>query len=257
MGILNVTPDSFYDGGRYSTLDSIIARIEQIISEGADIIDIGAYSSRPGARHISTKEELQRLLPAIQAVKNISPEISISIDTFRSEIAETIYKEFGTIIINDISGGEMDSNMLNICGKYSLPYICMHMQGTPQTMQQHPEYSNVTQEVYDFLEKKIQKAKEYGIENIIIDPGFGFGKTIEHNFELLQNLDVLKSLEKPILVGLSRKSMIYKTLECTPEESLNGTLILQTIAILKGAHILRVHDVKEAREILFLINKFN
>ena len=257
MGILNVTPDSFYDGGRYSTLNAVILQVEKMLIEGADIIDIGAYSSRPGAGHITEEQEFARLQPVITEIKKHFPQTIISIDTFRSAIAQRIYTEFGTIIINDISGGMMDSQMLEICGKNKLPYICMHMQGTPQTMQQNPIYTNVTQEVYSFLQSQIQKAKECGIETIIIDPGFGFGKTTEQNFELLENLTEFKTLNCPILVGISRKSMIYKTLACTPEESLNGTTILNTIAIIKGANILRVHDVKEAKEVIQLSKNYN
>lgn len=255
MGILNITPDSFYDGGKYSSVKGALIHTEKMLSEGASIIDIGAYSSRPGAADISAEEEYNRLSPVISQIRKSFPTAQISIDTFRSEIVTKIYSEYGNIIVNDISGGLMDSQMLEVCGKHSLPYVCMHMNGTPQTMQNNTEYNNLIEDISSFFDKQIAKAEEFGINTIIIDPGFGFGKTTDQNFTLLSNLQEFTKYNKPILVGFSRKSMIYKTLNCTPENAGNGTTILNTIALLKGASILRVHDVKEAVETIALYQK--
>lgn len=253
MGILNTTPDSFYDGGLYTNTASCIARITQMIAEGVDIIDIGAYSSRPGAENISVDSELERLLPIVTAIHNQFPEIILSVDTFRSEVVEKIYSICSEFIVNDISGGMLDPHMLSTCGKYKLPYVCMHMQNTPQTMQKNPKYTDVVTEIYSFFEKQIKHAKQAGIETIILDPGFGFGKTLEQNYEILAKLEIFSTLNQPILVGISRKSMIYKLLNSTPNEALNGSTILHTIALQKGAQIIRVHDIKEAKECIAMV----
>ncbi len=248
MGILNLTPDSFFDGGKYISELSIRERIQQIKHEGADIIDIGAYSSRPGADHISEEEELKRLIPTMELIKRFYPKFIVSIDTFRSGVVEEVTRCYGSVIVNDISGGTMDVNMYNIVSKYNLPYIMMHMQGTPKTMQQNPQYYDVTKDVYSFFEERISQLKKMGHNQIIIDPGFGFGKTLEQNYKLLREMDILSKLNLPILVGISRKSMIYKYLNILAEEALNGTTVLNTLALNNGANILRVHDVKECME---------
>jgi dihydropteroate synthase len=249
MGILNSTPDSFFDGGKYTTEEDWILRAEQMIDEGADIIDIGACSTRPGAKDVSETEESERLIPVIRSVRKNFPEILISVDTFRASIAEKAV-EAGASMINDISGGTMDEKMFATVAKLQVPYVLMHIQGRPQTMQLNPHYENVTQEVYDYFEEKINALKKLGFDKIILDPGFGFGKNVEHNFQLLKNLEKFQSFDFPILVGFSRKSMINKVLNTKPENALNGTTILNTIAIEKGATILRVHDVKEAKEVV-------
>ena len=255
MGILNTTPDSFYDGGRYNSIDKIKIRIDQMINEGVDFIDIGAYSSRPGARIITEKEEWERLDTTLNMIlKKYSNQI-ISIDTFRSEIARKAVLNCGVSIVNDISAGEMDIKMFELIAELNVPYIIMHMQGNPQNMQNNPEYKNVTKEVISSLATRVEKLKKIGVNDVIIDPGFGFGKTLDHNFELLNNLEAFNFFQLPVLVGLSRKSMIYKLLNNTPDESLNGTTALNTIALMKGANILRVHDVKEAKETVALYTK--
>ncbi|OQA96545.1 MAG: Dihydropteroate synthase [Bacteroidetes bacterium ADurb.Bin217] len=256
MGICNITPDSFYDGGKHSTTTKALHHIENMVTQGAAIIDIGAYSSRPGAIDISIDEEFYRLQPIIVEVHKHFPDILISIDTFRSEIVTRVYHTIGNILVNDISGGLLDTAMLPTCGTLNVPYICMHMQGTPQTMHISPQYKNITQEIYTFFETQLIEAQKHGVPSVIIDPGFGFGKTIEHNFELLRTLDTYTSLDVPILVGLSRKSMIYKTLNTTPEQSLPGTIALNTLALSKGASILRVHDVAEAVDVVTLYKKY-
>lgn len=255
MGILNITPDSFYDGGKYNDLSEVEGQIKRMLNHGASIIDVGAYSSRPGAKHISEEEELRRLTPVLQLIKEKFSTTIVSVDTFRSGIAEEVVKNYGVSIINDISAGEMDSNMFNTIASLNVPYIIMHMKGTPQNMQQNPSYKDVTNEIISYFSDKINQLKKLGVHDIIIDPGFGFGKTIEHNYELLNNLNKLRIFELPVLAGVSRKSMIYKYLNKSPEEALNGTTVLNTIALSKGANILRVHDVKEAVETVKLFNK--
>lgn len=253
MGILNVTPDSFYDGGNYISEMKIIERIRQIADEGATMIDIGAYSTRPGAAIVDEKEEIARLTPAVELVQKYHPELIISIDTFRSKVAEEINTCLGPVIINDISGGTLDPAMLHYAAKSGIPYIMMHIQGTPQTMQQNPVYENVTLDVRRFFTERITLLNELGCQNIILDPGFGFGKTLSHNYELLREMDSFNDLQYPLLVGISRKSMIYKLLDTTPADALNGTTVLNTIALLKGASILRVHDVKQAVETVKIV----
>ena len=247
MGILNLTTDSFFDGGKYLCEKQIIKRCRTMLDEGASIIDIGAQSSRPGATQVSAKDELKKLLPIIKLLKNNFPSIIISIDTFWAETAhETILA--GSDIINDISAGNMDKEMFNVIARHNVPYIIMHMQGTPQDMQKKPTYNNVVNEVVNYFGEKIKELKSLNISTIIIDPGFGFGKTLEHNYQLLNNLDAFNKFNLPLLVGASRKSMIYNLLDTTAEKALNGTSVINTIALQNGANILRVHDVKEAKE---------
>jgi dihydropteroate synthase len=247
MGILNLTTDSFFDGGEYLCEKQIIKRCRTMLDEGASIIDIGAQSSRPGATQVSAKDELKKLLPIIKLLKNNFPSIIISIDTFWAETAhETILA--GSDIINDISAGNMDKEMFNVIARHNVPYIIMHMQGTPQDMQKNPTYNNVVNEVVNYFDEKIKELKSLNISTIIIDPGFGFGKTLEHNYQLLNNLDAFNKFNLPLLVGASRKSMIYNLLDTTSEKALNGTSVINTIALQNGANILRVHDVKEAKE---------
>ena len=254
MGILNITPDSFYDGGKYKNATDILSQTEKMLKEGATFIDVGAYSSRPGAKHISEVEELKRILPVIELLVKNFPEIIISVDTFRSKIAqETI--NAGAAIINDISSGNMDDKMFETVANLQVPYILMHMLGTPQNMQKNPEYQNVTQDLITFFAKKINKLRTLKLNDIIIDTGFGFGKTIPHNFELLKNLSLFQNLEVPILVGISRKSMLYKTLDISAKEALNATTSANTIALLNGANILRVHDVREAVEAIKIVEQ--
>jgi dihydropteroate synthase len=247
MGIINATPDSFYNKGKNSSVDELVANAIQMMDDGATILDIGGMSSRPGAAFITAEEEIDRVLPIIVAIKKEIPTCFLSIDTYRSHVAEECIKA-GVDIINDISGAELDEEIMDIAAKYQTPYICMHMQGTPQTMQQNPTYENVSNEVYQFLHNKIQLLKSKNVVDVISDVGFGFGKTTAHNFELLKNLAIFQQLNAPTLVGISRKSMIYKTLNTTPENALNGTTALHMIALQNGANILRVHDVKEAKE---------
>jgi len=253
MGILNVTPDSFYDGGKYDSESSIMTQVEKMVDEGATFIDIGGYSSRPGADDISVEEEITRVSKAIKLIVKNFPEVILSIDTFRSQVASAALKE-GAAMINDISGGEHDKGMLEIAATEKVPFIMMHMRGDPQTMNQFTSYENLLKEVIDHFHRKIHQFHKNGIDEVIIDPGFGFAKSTKQNFELLNVLDYFKILSKPILVGVSRKSMVWRTLETTPDRSLNGTSCLNTIALLKGANILRVHDVKEAVEIVKLVN---
>ena len=256
MGILNITPDSFFDGGKYKNESDIVSQVEKMLSEGATFIDIGAYSSRPGAKHISEEEELQRILPVVDLLVNKFPEIIISIDTFRSKVAkETI--NAGAAIINDISAGQMDENMFSTVAKLQVPYIIMHMQGTPQNMQENPQYENVTTEVIKFFADQLFKLHQLKVNDVIIDPGFGFGKTLEHNYELLKNLSLFKNLDVPILAGISRKSMLYKPLGISANKALNATTSANTIALLNGANILRVHDVKEAMEAIKIVNQLS
>ncbi len=248
MGILNVTPDSFYAGSRKQTEEEIAARAQQILAEGGSIIDIGAYSSRPNAEHISAEEEMKRLRNGLEIIRREHPDAVLSVDTFRADVARMCVEEYGVAIVNDIAAGNMDSEMFSTIARLGVPYIMMHMQGTPQNMQQHPHYEDVLREVLYYFSEKVQRLRDMGVKDIILDPGFGFGKTIEHNYELLNQMEEFAIFELPLLVGVSRKSMIYKLLGITPEEALNGTTVLHTIALMKGANILRVHDVKEAVE---------
>jgi len=251
MGVLNVTPDSFYDGGVFSNEKKILAQVEKMILDGADIIDIGGISSKPGAKTISLKEEEKRVIPIIKLINKTFNKIIISVDTFRSEIAEKSLNE-GASIINDISGGDLDKNIYQISYKYKAPYIMMHMNGVPLNMQNNPKYENINHDIIKDFTSKIDSAEKKGVCDIIIDPGFGFGKTIQHNYQILNNLKLYTVLKKPILVGISRKSMIYKLLKTDPSKALNGTTSLNTIALINGANILRVHDVKEAKEVIKL-----
>ena len=255
MGILNVTPDSFYAGSRMETEKDIINRVHQMTCEGASILDIGAYSSRPDAEHISAEEEMNRLRTGLDLVRKHQPEAVVSVDTFRADVAKMCVEEYGVAIINDISAGHMDPAMFETIAKLSVPYIMMHMQGTPQDMQMNPHYDNLLKEVFLYFAERVQKLRDLGAKDIIIDPGFGFGKTLEHNYELMNHLDEFQLFELPLLVGISRKSMIYKLLGTTPEEALNGTTVLNTLALMKGANILRVHDVKAAKEAVTLVEK--
>ncbi len=255
MGILNLTPDSFYDGGKYIDENAILHQTEKMLNEGATFLDVGAYSSRPGANAVSVDEELERIVPVVKLLAHKFPEAILSIDTFRSEVAAACLIE-GAAIINDISAGVLDHKMLNVVAMYKAPYIMMHMKGTPQNMQQQTGYENLLEEILYYFSERISKAREHQLNDIIIDVGFGFSKTLEQNYELLQNLDLFKSLNLPILAGLSRKSMIYKALGGSPEDALNGTTALNMVALQKGAHILRVHDVAEAMECVRLKEQF-
>ncbi len=257
MGIINVTPDSFYGASRYMMRYRIARRAKQIIDQGGTIIDIGACSTRPGSQLVSEKEELKRLEKALSAVRNVLPNTIISVDTFRSSVAKHVVDNFGVSIINDISAGEMDASMFETIANLNVPYIIMHMQGTPREMQKNPQYENVVREVFTFFNQRIEKLKLLGVSDILIDPGFGFGKTIEHNYTLLRNLEAFSLLDLPIVAGLSRKSMIHKHLNISPKQALNGTTVLNTIALNNGAQILRVHDVKEAVETISLVQIFN
>jgi len=254
MGILNITPDSFYSDSRTNSIDKALKKTEQFLNEGAAFIDVGGYSSRPGAKDISSDEELERLIPVIEKLAKTFPEIIISVDTFRARVAEESILA-GAHIINDIAAGDMDERMFETVARLQVPYIMMHMQGTPQTMQQNPVYENILLDVIDYFAKKIAMLRALKIHDVIIDPGFGFGKTIEHNYELLNQLQELKIFKLPVLVGLSRKGMIHKALQTSAEQALNGTTVLNTIALQKGAGILRVHDVKEAVECVRLVNR--
>lgn len=255
MGVLNVTPDSFYSGCRAQTDEAIAERARQILEEGASIIDIGAYSSRPNCVDISPEEELNRLRYALKILNEVHPDAIISVDTFRASVAEVCVKEYGVAIINDISGGEMDKNMFDTVVDLQVPYIMQHMQGTPQDMQNSPHYDNLMRETFLYFSEKIQTLHDRGLNDIILDPGFGFGKTLDHNYELLSHLEEFKIFELPILVGLSRKSMITKLLDIPTTEALNGTTVANTIALMKGADIIRVHDVKEAVQAVKIVQK--
>lgn len=256
MGIINVTPDSFYSGSRMSSVDQALFLAEKMLSEGATILDIGGQSTRPGSKLLLKEEELTRVIPVIKAISEAFPDAYISIDTFYYQVAKEAI-EAGASIINDISGGTMDVEMIPNAGSLRVPYIANHLKGTPANMQTLANYYDVTKEVLDFFVKKIEECRLAGILDVIIDPGFGFAKNIDHNFSLLKNLSTLKILQKPILAGLSRKSTVYKTLEITPEESLNGTTVLNTVALQNGANILRVHDVKAAKEAITLLKKLS
>lgn len=256
MGILNLTPDSFYDGGRNKTEAEQLSHAERMLAEGATFIDVGAYSSRPGAVNISEEEELQRILPIVKLLVKEFPEVLLSIDTFRSSVARQCI-EAGAAIINDISGGNLDSRMLKTVAELQVPYILMHMRGTPKNMTKLNTYEDLVQDILFYFSQRIAEARELGINDLIIDPGFGFSKNIDQNFELMSRLELFRILGLPLLSGISRKSMIYKSLGITPDEALNGTTILNSISLLKGAHILRVHDVKEAMECIQLTSKIN
>lgn len=256
MGIINITPDSFYEGSRQQSGDSVLAQATKMLAEGADIIDVGGQSTRPGSERISAKEELKRVLPAIEIILKNFPDAIISVDTYQSKVAVELINA-GASIINDISAGNLDSKMISTVAKLQVPYICMHMKGTPQNMQEHANYENVTTEVLDFFIQKTDECRKAGINDVIIDPGFGFGKTISHNFILLKELSTFKMLEKPIMAGISRKSTIYKTLGITASEALNGSTVLHTLALQNGANILRVHDVMEAKEAIVLWERYD
>jgi dihydropteroate synthase len=255
MGIINLTPDSFYEKSRVKGIDAALDRVEQILREGGRIIDIGAYSSRPGAEDVSPEEEGQRLWPVLSAIRQNWPDVLISLDTFRGCIAEKAVGEYGVDIVNDISGGTLDDSMFETIGRLKVPYILMHIKGTPHDMQNNPHYEDVTGEVILYLAQKVDELRVLGVSDIIIDPGFGFGKLLDDNYKLLRDLEQFKMFELPLLVGFSRKTMIYKFLKGTPQRALNGTTILNTISLLNGANILRVHDVEEAVECVKLVTK--
>ena len=255
MGIINATPDSFFEGHLNDSNDNIIKRVGQMIADGADMIDIGGQSTKPGSERVELEEEIKRVIPYIEMIHQHFPDCIISIDTYFSKVAQ-LAVESGASIVNDISAGNFDKDMIEIVGKLKVPYICMHMQGSPETMQKNPQYQNITKEVIDFFIEKNQQCKKANIQDIIIDPGFGFGKTIEHNFTLLREMESLKMLNLPILAGLSRKGMIYKSLNASANEALNGTSVLNTLALNNGASILRVHDVKEAKEAITLFQLY-
>jgi dihydropteroate synthase len=256
MGILNVTPNSFYDGGKYNNESELLSQVEKMLIDGATFIDIGAYSSKPNAAFVSEEEELARIIPVVQLILKHFSQAVISIDTFRSEVAKVCI-ENGAALINDISAGNLDDAMFEVIAKYNVPYIMMHMRGTPQTMQSMTHYDDIVKEMLFYFSEKVNKARGLGINDLIIDPGFGFAKTIDQNYEVLQKVALFKILELPLLVGISRKSMIHKVLDTNAKEALNGTTVLNTIALSKGANILRVHDVKEAVECIQLWNKMN
>ncbi|MBL7966968.1 MAG: dihydropteroate synthase [Prolixibacteraceae bacterium] len=254
MGILNVTPDSFFDGGKYKTEKKVLNRAEEILEQGGTIIDIGAVSTKPGTDGISTKDEIDRLLPAVKAVKKAFPEAFVSIDTYRSWVALKVIEDCGPCMVNDVTGGSFDVHMFDTVGKLGVPYVLMHMQGTPLKMQENPVYEDIIRDISMFFTDCVKKLTKAGIKDVIIDPGFGFGKTLEHNYELLNRLDSFKVFQLPLLVGVSRKSMIYKLLGSNPEEALNGTSVVNTLALMGGADILRVHDVREAVEATRILN---
>ena len=256
MGILNVTPNSFYDGGKFKSESEFLDQTEKMVTDGATFIDIGAYSSKPNAAFVSEEEEIARIVPILNLILTYFPETLISIDTFRSKVAK-LSIENGASIINDISAGSLDEKMFEVIAQYNVPYIMMHMRGNPNTMQGLTNYENIVKEILFYFSEKVAKARSFGINDLIVDPGFGFAKTTDQNFEVLQKLELFQMLELPVVVGLSRKSMIYKTLENNASEALNGTTVLNTISLNKGANILRVHDVKEAVECVTLFNKLN
>lgn len=252
MGILNITPDSFFDGGLYTTEKEVKKQVEKMLIDGADIVDIGAYSSRPNAKHISAKEEKERMIPTLSFLVKEFPQAIFSVDTFRASIAKQAI-ETGAHIINDISGGSMDDKMFKTIAELNVPYILMHMQGTPQNMQENPSYDDIVYDISSYFSRKVKELRALGVNDIVLDSGFGFGKNHEHNYELLRRLEELDLFELPMLVGVSRKSMIYKYLDILPQESLNATTAINTMALLKGANLLRVHDVKEAAEVVKII----
>ena len=255
MGILNVTPDSFYSASRKNTEQEIADRVNAILAEGGSMVDIGAYSSRPGADDVSAQEEMNRLRGGLKILRSIAPDAVVSVDTFRADVAKMCVEEYGVQIINDISGGELDNRMFNTVAELGVPYILMHMKGDPQTMQNGPHYDDLLTEMLQYFGSKVQQLHELGVKDIILDPGFGFAKTLEHNYELMNRMQDLQVLQLPMLVGVSRKSMIYRLLGTSPEEALNGTSVLNTLALLKGASILRVHDVKAATEVVQIVKK--
>lgn len=255
MGILNVTPDSFYSASRKNTEQEIADRVNAILAEGGSMVDIGAYSSRPGADDVSAQEEMNRLRGGLKILRGIAPDAVVSVDTFRADVAKMCVEEYGVQIINDISGGELDNRMFNTVAELGVPYILMHMKGDPQTMQNGPHYDDLLTEMLQYFGSKVQQLHELGVKDVILDPGFGFAKTLEHNYELMNRMQDLQVLQLPMLVGVSRKSMIYRLLGTSPEEALNGTSVLNTLALLKGASILRVHDVKAATEVVQIVKK--
>ncbi|MBR5804211.1 MAG: dihydropteroate synthase [Bacteroidaceae bacterium] len=255
MGILNLSEDSFYASVSAPTREKVFSRVEKILSEGADIIDVGACSTRPGSSGVTLEEEMQALRMALPIIRELSPEAVVSVDTYRADVAAMCVEEYGVSMINDISAGEMDNRMFDTIARLRVPYIIMHMQGTPDTMQVNPQYTDVVDEVVTYLARRANELHDRGVADVIIDPGFGFGKTLEHNYQLMSRLEELHLLEMPLLVGISRKSMIYRLLDTTPEHSLNGTTALNTVALMKGAHILRVHDVKACRECIQMVEK--
>lgn len=255
MGILNITPDSFYSDSRKLTEESIRLQVRKIVDEGGQMIDLGAYSSRPGADEVSVSEEMERLRKGMKVLREEAPGIPVSIDTFRADVAKMCVEELGADIINDISGGELDCKMFSTVARLGVPYVLMHMKGTPQNMQQEAHYENLMKEIMLYFAEKVQRLRDLGQKDIILDPGYGFAKTIDHNYELLQHQEMLKIFELPILVGLSRKSMVYNLLESSPQQALNGTSVLHTLALLKGANILRVHDVKACAEVIKIVQK--
>jgi dihydropteroate synthase len=254
MGIINVTPDSFFDGGKYKTEKKVVKRAEEILEQGGAVIDIGALTTKPGSEGISTKDEIERLLPAVKAVKKEFPNAFISIDTYRSWVALKVIEECGPCMVNDVSGGNFDDHMFDTIGKLGVPYVLMHMQGTPLKMQQNPEYDDIIRDISMFFTEQVKKLTKAGVKDAIIDPGFGFGKNLEHNYELLNRLDSFKVFQLPLMVGVSRKSMICKLLNVKPEGALNGTSVVNTLALMGGADILRVHDVSEAVEAVRILN---
>lgn len=256
MAILNLTPDSFYQNSRAKSIDDALGRVEHFVKAGAKFIDLGAYSSRPGAAEVSEEEELQRMVPTIKAINKSFPEVLLSVDTFRAKVAEEGIHA-GAHLVNDIAAGNLDEKMLETVAKLQVPYIMMHMKGTPQNMQDSPTYENITKEVFVYFNEKIKTLQNLGVKDIILDPGFGFAKTLDHNYQLLKEMELLNFFELPLLVGFSRKSMITKALGIKTEEALNGTTVLNTAALLKGANILRVHDVKEAVECVELVSRIS
>lgn len=252
MGVLNVTPDSFFDGGRYNSDNAILTQVAKMVDEGTDIIDVGGYSSRPGAENVPQQEELNRVIHAISLIIKRFPDVYISVDSFRSEVAYAAVQE-GACIINDISSGELDPDMFSTVARLNVPYVAMHMRGNPLNMNQYTHYDNLIKEIADFFHQKVEALHKHGVKDVIIDPGFGFSKTVEQNFELLNRLDYFGILGKPVMAGLSRKSMIWKTLAINPDDAMNGTTSVNTIALLKGASILRVHDVRPAVEAVKLV----
>ena len=256
MGILNITPDSFFDGGKYKDVASVLNQVDKMLNEGATFIDVGAYSSRPGAKEVDEDTELKRITPIVSLIINKFPDVILSIDTFRSNVAKACI-ENGAAIVNDISAGLHDDNMLSTVAKLNVPYIMMHMRGTPKNMQQQTDYKDILKEVLFYFSERLSAAKALGVKDIIIDPGFGFAKNLEQNFELLKQMEVMSIIEHPLLAGISRKSMIYKTLDVTADQALNGTTALHMACLQKGAKILRVHDVKEAVECTKLYEQLN
>ena len=254
MGILNVTPNSFFDGGKYKNENEILSQVDKMLSEGAAFIDIGAYSSKPSAEFVTEQEEIDRIVPVIELILKHFPETLLSIDTFRAEVAKASI-ESGAAIINDIAAGELDEKMFDVIAHYNVPYIMMHMRGNPQTMQSLTQYDDISKEMLFYFSEKVKKARSLGINDLILDPGFGFAKTTDQNYEVMQKMELFNVLDLPVLAGISRKSLIYKTLDIAPQEALNGTTFLNTIALTKGAKILRVHDVKEAVECVTLFGK--